>query len=53
MSSESNFLGSPAKCSTPGRESPLGTSTCDDSVQSVRSGLSISSIVNGSFGPAY
>ena len=54
-----NFLGSPPKCSTPRRESPpkfespLDTSSCDDSAQSVRSGSSISSIVNGSFGPAY
>ena len=59
LSSESNFLGSPPKCSTPRRESPpkiespLDTSSCDNSAQSVRSGSSISSIVNGSFGPAY
>ena len=59
MSSESKFLGSAPKRSTPRRESlpkfesPLDTSSCDYSACSVRSGSSISSIVNGSLGPGY
>ena len=50
---------SPPKCSTPRRESPpkfeslFDTSSCDDSARSVHSDSSISSIVNGSYGPSY
>ena len=65
LSLEIRFPGSPPKCSTPRMTKPAkfeirldhldtsSSSSCDDSLQSVRSVSSIYSLLNGKFGSAY